>query len=121
MCELALITQSVTIGLLLVTQGYLFSQIRKSKVLTKEPRITFTGVPVTVLEDEMVVVSAQEGVVKGTEVSIIRVIVRKTNKVYTYIHNKEEECYVRVPEVGAIMAISGTTIKEVIYPLEMAS
>ncbi len=121
MYEVILIVQTVIIGLLLVSQAYMFNQVRKPKIPTEEQKITYTGVPVTLIEDEMVIVSAQDGVEKDTEVAIIRVVVRDTNKVYTYVHNKEKDCYVRIPEVGAIMPIKGTTIKEVIYPLDMTS
>ena len=121
MYEVILIVQTVIIGLLLVSQAYMFNQVRQPKIPTEEHKITYTGVPVTLIEDEMVIVSAQDGVEKDTEVAIIRVVVRDTNKVYTYVHNKEKDCYVRIPEVGAIMPIKGTTIKEVIYPLDMTS
>ena len=124
MYELALIVQTVVVASLALVLGYcirLTRKLERPKVTAREPKVTFTGVPVTVFEDDILIVSTQDGVVKDTEVAVIRVIVRATNKLHKYVHNKKKDQYVRVPEVGAIMVIEGTTIKEVTYPLEMTS
>ena len=121
-CEIALgvlvgVTALLTLGL-----GYWISTakaLEASKAFDKEPKIKFTGVPIAVFKDRKVVIYAQEGARAGTLVVVIRVIIAKTGKLYSYTHTKEQDQYVRIPEVGAVMVIKKGTVEKVVYPLEI--
>ena len=120
MCEIALITQSIAVGLLLVIQIYLFKQQRKSKQIIKKS-IEYTGVPIEAFKDDQLLIFTQNSILEGAKVLVIRVIVRETNKQWVYTHNIEKTSHIKVPKIEAIITIENTVIKEVIYPVEMTN
>ena len=123
MCEIISIMQSIVIGLLLVTQIYLFKQQRKYKQDTKES-IKYTGVPIEAFKDDQLLIFTQNGILKDTKVLVIRVIIRETNKQWVYTYDIEETShtsYTKVPKVEAIIAVKNAAIKEVIYPSNMTN